>query len=135
MCSHQLQPLDHKNRSIITIRMIQSSTWMRSIPTWQSGWWEWQAAQRGAASAPPWQPSDFGQLEQLHYDKPHDLRELLDQARQARVSGHILVQSVAPMLLLFASVRDLDGQRQQHHDQTLAKHQSSPLNREQCKWG
>ena len=40
---------------------------------------------------------------------------------------------MAPTPLPFASIRDLDIQRQQYHDQTLAKHQSSPLGEEQRK--
>ena len=95
---------------------------------------EWQAAQRGATSVLPWWLSDFKQLEQSCYDKLPDLREVLKQARQARMPGNILVQSVAPMPLLFATVRDLDCQRQQCLDQTLAKCQSSPLDGEQRKW-
>ena len=42
-------------------------------------------------------------------------------------------QSVAPTPLPFASIRDLDCQHQQRHDQTIAKRQSSPLGREQQK--
>ena len=95
---------------------------------------EWQAAHRGATSIPPWWLSDFWQLEQSCYNKPPDLRKLLNQARQARASGHIPVQSVAPMPLPFATMRDFDCQHQQCHDQILAKHQSSPLDREQHKW-
>ena len=59
---------------------------------------------------------------------------MLNQARGARVAGHVPVQSVAPMQLPFASVRDLDRQHQRRHDQTLAKQQPSPLEGEQCKW-
>ena len=94
---------------------------------------QWQAAQRGATSAPPWQPSDFGQQEQAIFDKLPDLREMLDQAKTARVTGQVPVQLVAPMQLPFTSVRDLDHQRQWHHDQTLAKWQPSPLEAEQRK--
>ena len=94
---------------------------------------QWQAAQWGATSAPPWRPSDFGRPEQLHFDKLPDLRDLLNQVRETRANGNIPVQLVAPMQLPFASVRDLDHQHQQHHDQTLAKRQSSPLDGEQCK--
>ena len=43
------------------------------------------------------------------------------------------VQSVAPMPLPFASIRDLDRQHQQRHDQTMAKCQSSLLDGEQRK--
>ena len=96
------------------------------VVQWQAAWW-------GAASTPPWQPLDFGQHERSYFDKLPDLRDLLNQAREGRAAGHIPVQSVAPMQLPFASVRDLDRQRQQCHDQTLAKWQSSPLDGEQRK--
>ena len=82
---------------------------------------EWQVAPRGAASTPAWWPSDFGQLERSCYDKPPNLREVLNQARQARMPGNILVHSVAPMSQPFATVRDLDRQRQQCFNQTVAK--------------
>ena len=82
---------------------------------------EWQAARRGAASVPAWHSSDFGQLERCCYDKEPDLRELLNQARQARMAGNIPVQSVAPMLLPLVTVRDLDHQCQQCFDQTVGK--------------
>ena len=85
---------------------------------------QWQAANQGALCAPPWWPSDFGRPEQSHFNKLPNLRELLNQA-----DG----QSVAPMPLPFASVRDLDHQYQQHHDQMIAKCQSSPLGGEQLK--
>ena len=94
---------------------------------------EWRAACQSAACAAPWQPSDFGQSEQSHFDKLPDLRELLNQAEEARARKRVPVQSVAPMPLPFASVRDLDCQRQQRHDQTMAKRQSSPLGGEQRK--
>ena len=82
---------------------------------------QWQAARWGAASAPPWWPSSFRQQERSYYEKLPDLRELLNQVREARATGHVPVQTVAPMQLPFASIRDLDHQRQQCHDQTLAK--------------
>ena len=82
---------------------------------------EWQAAQRGATSVPPWWLSDFSRPEQLYFDKLPDLRDLLNQGKEARALGHIPVQSVAPMPLPFASVRDLDCQCQQRHNQTMAK--------------
>ena len=129
-----LQSLDPKNRSITTIRTIRSSTWTRSILTWQSGWWSGRPPKGGVASIPPWQLPDFGQSEQSRYDKLPDLRELLNQARQARMPRQIPVQSVAPMPLPFASMRDLVRQHQQCHDQTLAKCQSFLLDGEQCKW-
>ena len=50
------------------------------------------------------------------------------------MAGHVPVQSVAPMQLPFASVRDLDCQHQRCHDQTLAKQQPSSLEAEQRKW-
>ena len=94
---------------------------------------QWQATQWGAASAPPWRPSDFGQWEQAVFNKLPNLHEMLDQAKVARATGQVPVQSVAPMQLPFTSVRDLDHQRQQRHDQTLAKRQPSPLEAEQRK--
>ena len=74
-----------------------------------------------------WHPPNFGQLERSCYEKEPDLREILNQARQARAAGNVPVQSVAPMPLPVASVRDWDCQCQQHFDQTVAKWQSSPL--------
>ena len=94
---------------------------------------QWQAAQRGTAFTPPWQPSDFGQRERAVFDKLPNLHEMLDQAKAARVTGQVPVQSVAPMQLPFMSVRDLDRQRQRRHDQTLAKWQPSLLEAEQRK--
>ena len=94
---------------------------------------QWWAAHQSTACAPPWQPSDFGRSEQSHFNKLPDLRELLNQAEEARACKRVPVQSVAPMPLPFTSVRDLDRQRQQRHDQTMAKHQSSPLDGEQRK--
>ena len=94
---------------------------------------QWQAARQGAACIPPWRPSDFGRPEQSHFNKLPDLRELLNQAEEAKARQWAPEQSVAPTLLPFASVRDLDRQRQQRHDQTLAKRQSSPLGGEQQK--
>ena len=94
---------------------------------------QWRAARQSTACAPPWQPSDFGRPEQSHFNKLPDLRELLNQAKEARAHKRVPVQSVAPTPLPFMSVRDLDRQHQQHHDQTMAKHQSSPLDGEQRK--
>ena len=94
---------------------------------------EWQAARQGTAPMPAWCQPNFGLLERSCYDKEPDLREILDQARQARAANNIPVQMVAPMPLLFATVRDLDRQCQQHFDQTVAKQQSSPLDGEQHK--
>ena len=94
---------------------------------------QWQAAQRGAASAPPWRPPNFGQQERAALGRLPDLREMLDQARATRVADQIPVQSVAPMSLPFTSVWDLDHQRQWHHDQTVVKRQPSPLEAEQHK--
>ena len=94
---------------------------------------QWRAARQGAACAPPWRPSDFGQPEQSHFNKLPDLRELLNQAEEAKARQQAPGQSVAPTLLPFTSVRDLDRQRQQRHDQTIAKRQSSPLGGEQQK--
>ena len=92
---------------------------------------QWRAARQSAACAPPWRPSDFSRPEQSHFNKLPNLRELLNQAEEARAHKRVPVQSVAPMPLPFASVTDLDRQRQQHHDQTMAKHQSSLLDGEQ----
>ena len=92
-----------------------------------------RAAHQGAACTPPWRPSDFGRPEQSHFNKLPDLRELLNQAEEAKARQWVPGQSVAPTLLPFASVRDLDRQCQQHHDQMIAKRQSSPLGGEQQK--
>ena len=92
---------------------------------------QWRAARQSAACAPPWQPSDFGQPKQSHFNKLPDLWELLNQAEEARARKRVPVQSVALTPLPFASVRVLDRQHQQHHDQTMAKCQSSPLDGEQ----
>ena len=94
---------------------------------------QWWAAHQSVTCAPPWGPSDFGRPEQSHFNKLPDLRELLNQAKEARACKWVPVQSVAPTPLPFASVRDLDRQRQQRHDQTMAKRQSSPLDGEQQK--
>ena len=94
---------------------------------------QWQAGHQGAACAPPWWPSDFGRPEQSHFNKLPDLRELLNQAEEAKAHQRAPGQSVAPTPLPFASVRDLDRQCQQRHDQTIAKCQSSPLGGEQQK--
>ena len=92
-----------------------------------------QAAHQGTTCAPLWRPSNFGQPEQSHFNKLPDLRELLNQAEEAKARQQAPRQSVALTPLPFASVRDLDRQRQQRHDQTIAKRQSSPLGREQQK--
>ena len=94
---------------------------------------QWRAARQSAACAPPWRPSDFGRPEQSHFNKLPDLRELLNQAEEARARKWVAVQSVAPTPLPFTSIRDLDRQRQQRHNQTMAKRQSSPLDGEQRK--
>ena len=91
---------------------------------------QWRAAHQGTACAPPWRPSDFGRPEQSHFNKLPNLRELLNQAEEAKAHQRAPEQSVAPTPLPFASVRDLDRQR---HNQTLAKCQSSPLGGEQRK--
>ena len=79
---------------------------------------QWWAARQGVACAPPWRPSDFGWPEQSHFNKLPDLRELLNQAEEAKGRQQAPGQSVAPTPLPFTSVRDLDCQRQQCHDQT-----------------
>ena len=94
---------------------------------------QWRAAHQGATCTPPGWPSDFGRPEQSHFNKLPDLRELLNQAEEAKARQWVPGQSVAPTLLPFTSVRDLDRQHQQHHDQTIAKRQSSPLGGEQRK--
>ena len=94
---------------------------------------QWQAARQGTACTPPWRPSDFGRSEQSHFNKLPDLRELLNQAEEAKARQRAPKQSVAPTPLPFASVRNLDRQHQQCHDQTLAKCQFSPLGGEQWK--
>ena len=60
---------------------------------------EWQATRRGATSLPGWHPPNFGQLEQSCYEKEPNLWEILNQARQARAAGNVLVQSVPLMPL------------------------------------
>ena len=92
---------------------------------------QWWAAHQSTACAQPWWPSDFGGPEQSHFNKLPDLRELLNQAEEARACKQVPVQSVAPTPLPFTSVRDLDCQCQQCHDQMMAKRQSSPLDGEQ----
>ena len=92
---------------------------------------QWRAARQGAACTPPWRPSDFGRPEQSHFNKLPDSRELLNQAKEAKARQWVPGQSVAPTPLPFTSVRDLDRQRQQRHDQTMAKCQSTPLGGEQ----
>ena len=94
---------------------------------------QWRAAHQGATCTPLWRPSNFGRPEQPHFNKLPDLRELLNQAEEAKACQWAPGQSVAPTPLPFASVRDLDRQRQQRHDQTIAKCQSSPLGGEQRK--
>ena len=81
---------------------------------------QWRAAHQSTACAPPWWSSDFGRPEQSHFNKLPDLRELLNQAEEAKARKLVPVQSVAPTPLPFASVRDLDRQRQQRHDQMMA---------------
>ena len=92
---------------------------------------QWRAAHQSVACTPSWWPSDFGWPEQSHFNKLPDLWELLNQAEEARTRKRVPVQSVALTPLPFTSVRDLDRQCQQHHNQTMAKHQSSPLDWEQ----
>ena len=92
---------------------------------------QWRASRQSATCAPPWQPSDFGRPEQSHFNKLPDLLELLNQAKEAKARQRVPIQSVAPKLLPFASVRDLDRQHQQRRDQTMAKRQSSLLDGEQ----
>ena len=94
---------------------------------------EWQAARWGTTSLPGWCLPNFRQVECSCYEKEPNLREILNQARQAKAAGNVPVQSVAPMPLPVTSVRDWDCQRQQRFDQTVAKWQSSPLDEEQRK--
>ena len=91
---------------------------------WVVQWW---AAHQSTACIAPWRPSDFSQPEQSHFNKLPDLWELLNQAEEARAHKRVPVQSVAPTPLPFTSIRYLDRQRQQRHDQKMAKCQSSPL--------
>ena len=100
------------------------------LAEWVVQWW---AAHQSTTCTPPWWPSDFGRPEQSHFNKLPDLRELLNQAKEAKAHKWVPIQSVAPTPLPFASTRDLDCQPQQHHDQTMAKRQSSPLDGEQQK--
>ena len=92
---------------------------------------QWRAAHQSTACTPPWWPSNFGRPKQSHFSKLPDLWELLNQAEEARAHKWVPVQSVALTPLPFTSVRDLDRQHQQRHDQTMAKRQSSPLDWEQ----
>ena len=94
---------------------------------WQATWWD-------AASVLPWRQPDFGQKQWPFSVKLPDLHKTINQERGARVATQVPVQSVVPMQLPFASVRDLDHQRQLRHDQTLAKQDPSPLEVEQRKW-
>ena len=58
---------------------------------------QWQATRWNAASVPLWRQPDFGQEQQLLSDKLPDLRETINQAREARAATQVPVQSVAPM--------------------------------------
>ena len=88
---------------------------------------QWQAAHQGTTCTPPWRPSDFGRPEQSHFNKLPDLRELLNQAEEAKsMQMGAPVQSVARMPLPFSSIRDLDCQCQQRHDQTRWQNVSPP---------
>ena len=100
------------------------------LAEWVVQWW---AAHQGTACTPPWQPSDFGRPEQSHFNKLPDLRELLNQAEEAKACQRAPGQSNAPTPLPFTSIRDLDHQCQQCHNQMIAKCQSSPLGGEQRK--
>ena len=82
---------------------------------------QWQATRRDAVSIPLWRQPDFDQEQRLLSDKLPNLHKTINQARGARAATQVPVQSVAPMQLPFASVRDLDRQHQLRHDQTLAK--------------
>ena len=50
---------------------------------------QWRAAHRGTACAPPWRPSDFGRPEQSHFNKLPDLREMLNQAEEAKACQRV----------------------------------------------
>ena len=62
------------------------------LAEWVMQWW---AARQSATCAPPWQPSNFGRPEQSHFNKLPDLRELLNQAEEARACKWVPVQLVA----------------------------------------
>ena len=94
---------------------------------------QWQATRWGTASVLLWHQPDFGQEQRLLSDKLPDLCKTINQAREARVATQVPVQSVAPVQSPFASVRDLDCQRQLCHEQTLAKRHPFPLKAEQHK--
>ena len=64
---------------------------------------QWRAARQCTTVAPPWRAPDFGRPEQAHFNKLPDLWELLNQAEQARARKRVLVQSVAPTLLLLTT--------------------------------
>ena len=63
------------------------------------------AARQSTTCAPPWRPSNFSQPEQSHFEKLPDLRELLNQAEEAKACQWASAQPVAPMPLPFASVK------------------------------
>ena len=69
---------------------------------------QWRAAHQGTACALPWRPFDFGWSEQSHFNKLPNLRELLNQAEEAKARQWAPEQSVALTPLPFASIRDLD---------------------------
>ena len=62
------------------------------LAEWVLQWW---AAHQSATCAPPWRPSNFGRPEQSHFNKLPDLRELLNQAEEARACKRVPVQLVA----------------------------------------
>ena len=101
---------------------------------------EWQVARSATASTPAWRSPNFRVTERACYNREPNLREVLNQARQARAVANIPIHPVAPLLLLspevpkFTTIRDLDCQCQQCFDQTVAKWQSSPPDSEQRKW-
>ena len=91
-----------------------------------------RAAQSSDTSV-PWCPINFGSQERATLNRAPDLRETIDEMRAAKTANRVPVQSVAPIQLPFASVQDLDHQRQRHNEQTTAKELPSPLEPEQRK--
>ena len=100
---------------------------------------EWRTTRQATTPLLLWQSRDFGKVERASYERQPDLRQVLNQTRQARMAANIPVQQVMPLMLpheevpLFESVRDLDQQRQRRFDQTVAKCQPSPLEDKQHK--
>ena len=116
-----------------TTRTTRSSILMNNILNWQIGSCSDRPPNRMLPLYHPHVSPDLGQEQRLFSDKLPNLCETINQARGARAAAQVPVQSVSPVQLPFASVRDLDRQCQLCHDQTLAKRHPSPLKAEQHK--